>query len=79
MAAASRCDAAHPCTGDALGGRLLLVADGVSQGLGTVAMAASLLVPEEITRRWFFVGQGGFQAGPSHVGTGYGIGAAGMF
>ncbi len=79
MAAAIRCDASHPCSRDDTGGRLLLVVDGVGQALGAVAMAASLFVPEKTSRRWFFVGEDGFQAGPSRVGTGYGIGAAGVF
>lgn len=79
MAYANRCDPSRRCSGDEPGGGFLLVIDGVGQGLGAVALVTSLLVPEETTRRWFFLGDGGFHAGPSRVGAGYGIGAAGVF
>ena len=79
MAYTNLCDVSHRCSGDQPGAGLLLVVDGVGQGLGAVALVASLLVPEETTRRWFFLGQRGFHAAPSQVGTGYGVGAAGVF
>lgn len=79
MVVTAGCDASHPCGSDTAANKVLLVVDGVGQGLGMVAMAASLFVPESASRHWFFLGDSSVHAGPSRVGAGYGIGAAGVF
>jgi hypothetical protein len=39
----------------------------------------SLFLPEKTTRNWYFIGDNSFHAAPSMVGTGYGVGAIGVF
>jgi len=59
--------------------KALLIADGIGQGIGLVGMVASLFIPETTTRHWVLIGNDKVQAGPTMVGTGYGLGAVGRF
>lgn len=72
------CDAAHPCSNET-GYQVLLILDGIGQGLGTIGIIASLFIPEKATRNWFLIGDGGLHAAPSSVGSGYGLTAGGAF
>ena len=61
----------------------LLIADGIGQGLGVLAIFTSLFLPEKTTKRWFLVGSAqsdkSVLASPMRVGSGYGLGALGRF
>lgn len=59
--------------------KALLIADGIGQGLGILGIVTSLFLPEKTTAHWLLLGQGNIEAGPSRVGTGYGLGAVGTF
>ena len=61
------------------GDKVLLGLDGVTQGIGALAMLTSFFVPESTSRHWFFVGSDTVHVAPSNVGSGYGLGAAGRF
>jgi len=70
---------ARPCNNENLN-KGLLIADGIGQGLGVVAIVTSLFLPERKTRRWYMIGDGrSVLGGPMRVGTGYGLGAIGQF
>lgn len=70
----------RPCPdGDALG-KVLLIADGIGQGLGALGVVTSFFLPNKVTRNWYLVGGEKFHAAPTHIGTGgYGLSAAGSF
>jgi hypothetical protein len=72
------CSATFPCSGEA-GNKTLLILDGITQGVGALAMLTALFIPEKKTRHWFIIGDGNVQAAPTTVGTGYGVGAVGRF
>lgn len=62
------------------GANALLIADGVVQGLGALAVVSSFFIPEKTTRRWYLIGNEKLTIAPSHVGVfGYGLGARGSF
>jgi hypothetical protein len=72
------CPVSGSCAGET-GNKALLILDGVGQGLGAIGIVTSLLLPEKATRHWFLIGSTGVHAAPSPVGTGYGLGAGGVF
>jgi hypothetical protein len=72
------CTAARPCTGET-GMKTLLVLDGVTQGVGAVAIITSLFLPEKKSRNWFIIGNEKVHAEPTSVGSGYGLAAQGKF
>lgn len=58
----------------------LLIADGIGQGLGALAVVSSLFLPGKTTRHWYLIGNDKTHAGPTRVGiAGYGFGASGTF
>ncbi len=70
---------ARPCSNENLN-KGLLIADGIGQGLGLVAIVTSFFLPERKTKRWYMIGDGkSVLGGPMRVGTGYGLGALGRF
>jgi hypothetical protein len=69
---------ARPCSNEGLD-KALLIADGVAQGLGAIGVVTSLFIPEKTTRHWYLIGDDDLHGGPTRVGTGYGLGAAGRF
>jgi hypothetical protein len=42
-------------------------------------MVTSLFLPDRKTANWYLIGNDTTHAGPTRVGTGYGLGAAGHF
>lgn len=73
-----QCDV-RSCNNETLN-NVLLVADGIGQGLGALGVVSSLFLPGKTTRNWYLVGDDRVHAGPSRVGVaGYGIGAVGTF
>lgn len=72
------CTAIHPCINEG-GNRTLLVLDGVTQGVGALAVLTSFFVPEKKSRHWFIIGGDKVHASPATVGTGYGMAAVGRF
>jgi hypothetical protein len=72
------CPVAGSCTAET-GNKALLILDGIGQGLGAIGIVTSLFLPEKSTRHWFLIGNSGVHAAPSLVGTGYGLGAGGVF
>ncbi len=72
------CDA-RPCSHETWN-KVLLVADGVAQGIGVIGLVTSFIVPGKTTHHWYLVGDDSVHAGPTRVGVaGYGFGAAGTF
>jgi hypothetical protein len=62
------------------GNKVLLILDGVGQGIGAISVISSFFISEKTTRSWWLIGDGrSFQAAPTTVGTGYGLGAVGSF
>jgi len=59
--------------------KALLAVDGVVQGLGALMLLSSFFIPEKKTEHWYLIGSNDLRIAPSHVGTGYGMGAAGRF
>jgi hypothetical protein len=72
------CTPTRPCVGEA-GNKTLLVLDGVTQGVGALAVLTSFFVPEKKSRHWFIVGNEKVHAEPVSVGSGYGLAAQGKF
>jgi hypothetical protein len=72
------CTATRPCVGET-GNKTLLVLDGVTQGIGALAIVTSLFVPEKKSRHWFIIGNEKVHAEPVSVGSGYGLAAQGKF
>ncbi len=69
----------RPCDNEGLT-KTLLVADGIAQGLGALAVVSSLFLPGKTTRHWYLIGDDKTHAGPTRVGVaGYGFGASGTF
>jgi|GEM_PF-3296542 len=58
--------------------QVLLVGDGVLQGLGALSVLMSLFVPEKTTRRWYLVGNESVTIAPQ-IGNTAGLVAAGRF
>jgi hypothetical protein len=78
MNLASRCDT-NVCNDDTVN-KVLLVADGIGQGLGAVGLVASFFVAGKTTRHWYLIGNNEVHAAPGRVGlSGYGFSAAGTF
>ncbi|WP_394822227.1 hypothetical protein [Pendulispora albinea] len=72
------CDA-RPCSNEDVN-KALLIADGIGQGLGALAIVTSLFLPEKKTKNWYLIGsEKSVIGGPMRVGTGYGLGALGRF
>jgi hypothetical protein len=66
--------------GTETGNKVLLILDGVGQGIGAISVISSLFLSETTTRHWWLVGDGrSFHAEPTVVGSGYGLGAMGRF
>lgn len=62
------------------GQKMLLVANGVAQGLGGLMMLTSLMIPEERTRTWRLIGQSDdFRLAPQVAWNSVGLGATGRF
>jgi hypothetical protein len=58
---------------------ILLIGDGILQGLGALTLVVSLFVPEKTTRHWYLIGQKGLTLAP-RVGTSMaGLAATGNF
>jgi hypothetical protein len=72
------CTTQLPCSNES-GNKALLVVDGVTQGVGALAMVTSLFIPEKKSRHWFFIGNDTVHATPTMIGGGYGLAAAGKF
>lgn len=58
------------------GERTLLVADGLVQGVGALAMLTSLMIPERTTKNWYLIGSNDRFRLTTH---GLGLGATGRF
>jgi hypothetical protein len=67
------------CNANETGYKALLVLGGIGQGLGALGVVTSFFLPEKVTRNWYLIGSDTFHAAPSPVGSGYGVGAAGVF
>lgn len=79
MDLADRDCSARPCDNKTLD-TALLIAAGVGQGLGALAVVTSLFVPEKVTRNWYLIGNSEWRVTPANVGRdGYGLGASGRF
>jgi hypothetical protein len=80
---ANRNCAATPCASGGSGvetfNRALLIADGIGQGLGALSIVTSFFLPEKSTHHWLLIGDEHVTAGPTMVGSGYGLGAVGRF
>lgn len=72
-----QCDV-RACNNEGLN-KALLIADGIGQGLGALAVVTSLFLPNNKTSNWYLIGSEKTHAGPTRVGSGYGFGAAGHF
>lgn len=72
-----QCDI-RSCNNEGLN-KALLIADGIGQGLGALAVVTSFFLPNSKTKNWYLIGDDKTHAGPTRVGTGYGLGAAGHF
>lgn len=59
--------------------KALLAIDGVVQGIGALMLLSSFFIPEKKTEHWYLIGSNDLRIAPSHIGTGYGMGAAGRF
>jgi hypothetical protein len=71
------CDT-NPCANNKLD-RVLLVGDGILQGIGAFGMLLSLVVPEKTTRSWYLIGNNEFVVAPSLAPCMTGLSAAGTF
>ena len=59
--------------------KAFLIADGIGQGLGALAVVTSLFLPDTKEAHWYTIGSDKMRVAPTHVGTGYGLGAVGRF
>jgi hypothetical protein len=59
--------------------KALLIADGVGQGLGAIALISAFFVPEKTVRHFYVLGNEKIHVAPTRVGTGYGLGGGGTF
>jgi len=78
MDLANRDCASRPCNNETLN-KVLLVADGIGQGLASLGIVSSFFLPEKTTRHWYLLGNSEMQWAPTSVGTGYGLAAVGRF
>ncbi len=69
---------ARPCSNAALDD-VLLIADGIGQGLGALGVVTSFFLPDHTTRHWYLIGDDHVHGGPSRVAGGYGFTAMGSF
>jgi hypothetical protein len=68
----------NACTGEP-GAVTLLILDGIGQGIGILAVLASVAIPERVTRKYFF-GNEKLTVSPMRLGyAAYGMGAHGSF
>jgi len=58
---------------------VLLVGDGVVQGLGALGILLSLALPEKTTRHWYLIGKHEVTVLPYAGASGMGVGAVGRF
>jgi len=58
---------------------VLLVGDGVVQGIGALGMLLSFVIPEKTTRQWYLIGKHEVTVLPYASGSAAGIGAVGRF
>lgn len=68
----------NPCSNKTLN-QVLLVGDGIVQGLGALSLVLSVIVPEKTTRSWYLIGNESWTLTPQlgrHVA---GLGAVGRF
>jgi hypothetical protein len=62
------------------GDKVLLILDGVGQGIGALSVISSLFLSEKTTHHWWLIGsERSIHAAPTLIGTGYGVGAIGTF
>ncbi len=78
MDLANRDCASRPCNNEPLN-KVLLIADGVGQGLAALGVVSSFFLPERTTRHWYLLGNSEVRWAPASVGTGYGLAAVGRF
>jgi hypothetical protein len=78
MDLANRDCASRPCNNEPLN-KVLLIADGVGQGLAAIGVVSSFFLPEKTTRHWYLLGNSEVRWAPTSVGTGYGLAAVGRF
>lgn len=70
--------AADPCSNRNLD-RVLLVGDGVLQGIGALSVLLSIVVPETTTRNWYLIGNENVVVAPGFGTHLAGLSAAGRF
>jgi hypothetical protein len=79
MDLANRDCRARPCSNENLS-KLMLVANGVVQGVGALGVVSSIFVPERTTRDWWLIGNERLHVAPAEVGDlGVGLRAGGTF
>lgn len=61
-----QCDV-RPCNNETLN-KVLLVADGIGQGLGAIGVVTSFFLPGKTTRNWYLIGGDRVHVGPTRVG-----------
>ena len=71
------CDV-NVCSNKALD-RVLLVGDGIVQGVGALGVLLSLVIPEKATHRWFLIGNERFTILPQFGQSLLGVGATSNF
>jgi hypothetical protein len=59
--------------------RVLLIGDGIVQGVGALGVLLSLVIPERITHRWYLIGDGRLMIVPRFDHSMLGIGASSTF
>lgn len=68
----------NPCSNKTLN-QVLLVGDGVVQGLGALSLALSIILPEKTTRSWYLIGNDSWSLTPQLGRYLTGVGAVGRF
>lgn len=71
------CDA-NPCENETLN-KVLLIGDGVLQGLGALSIVLSVMIPESKTRSWYLIGDSDVVIAPQLGSRMTGLAAAGRF
>lgn len=67
-----------PCNNKTLN-QVLLVGDGIVQGLGALSLVLSFIVPEKTTRSWYLIGSDSWRLTPQLGPHVTGLGAVGRF